>query len=53
MRILQIYLILAQFRHLHTHMGMIMGFIIDDENLWSSVLGLEMPFPEEGYSKYM
>ena len=33
-------LILAQFRHLHTHMGMIMGFIIDDENLWSSVLGL-------------
>ena len=46
-------LILAQFRHLHTHMGMIMGFIIDDENLWSSVLGLEMPFSEEGYSKYM
>lgn len=44
-------LILAQFRHLHTHMGMIMGFIIDDENLWPSVLGLEMPFPEEGYSK--
>lgn len=26
-------LILAQFRHLHTHMGMIMGFIIDDTGL--------------------
>ena len=46
-------LILAQFRHLHTHMGMIMGFIIDDKKLWPRVLGLEMPFPEEGYSKYL
>ncbi len=46
-------LILAQFRHLHTHMGMIMGFIIDDKNLWPRVLGLEMPFPEKGYSKYL
>ena len=27
-------LILAQFRHLHTHMGMIMGFIIADTGLW-------------------
>ena len=27
-------LILAQFRHLHTHMGMFMGFIIDDTGLW-------------------
>ena len=46
-------LIMAQFRHLHTHMGMIMGFIIDDKGLWPRVLGLEMPFPEEGYSKYL
>ena len=46
-------LILAQFRHLYTHMGMIMGFIIDDKGLWPRVLGLEMPFPEEGYSKYL
>ena len=46
-------LILAQFRHLHTHMGMVMGFIIDDKNLWPRVLGLEMSFPEEGYSKYL
>ena len=46
-------LILAQFRHLHSHMGMIMGFIIDDKGLWPRVLGLEMPFPEEGYSQYL
>lgn len=46
-------LILAQFRHLHTHMGMIMGFIIDDTGLWPRVLGLENPFPEAGYSKYL
>ena len=46
-------LILAQFRHLHTHMGMIMGFIIDDKNLWPRVLGLENPFPEAGYSLYL
>ena len=38
-------LILAQFRHLHSHMGMIMGFIIDDTGLWPRVLGLEAPFP--------
>ena len=30
-----------------------MGFIIDDKGLWPRVLGLEMPFPEEGYSKYL
>lgn len=46
-------LILAQFRHLHTHMGMLMGFIIDDTGLWPRVLGLEKPFPEGAYSKYL
>lgn len=45
-------LILAQFRHLHSHMGMIMGFIIDDTGLWPRVLGLENPFPEGQYDKY-
>jgi hypothetical protein len=45
-------LILAQFRHLHSHMGMIMGFIIDDTGLWPKVLGLEKPFPEGKYDKY-
>ena len=37
-------LILAQFRHLHSHMGMIMGFIIDDTGLWPRVLGWKTPF---------
>lgn len=45
-------LILAQFRHLHSHMGMIMGFIIDDTGLWPRVLGLEDAFPEGNFSKY-
>ena len=45
-------LILAQFRHLHSHMGMIMGFIIADTGLWPRVLGLEAPFPEGEYQKY-
>lgn len=46
-------LILAQFRHLHSHMGMLMGFIIDDTELWPRVLGLENPFPEGEYTKYL
>lgn len=46
-------LILAQFRHLHSHMGMIMGFIIDDTGLWPRVLGLENPFPKSDYDKYL
>lgn len=45
-------LILAQFRHLHSHMGMIMGLIIDDTGLWPRVLGLENAFPEGKFSKY-
>ena len=40
-------LMLAQYRHLHTHMGMIMGFIIDDKGLWPEVLGLQMPIPDD------
>lgn len=46
-------LILAQFRHLHSHMGMIMGFIIDDTGLWPKVLGLENSFPSGKYDKYL
>lgn len=46
-------LILAQFRHLHSHMGMLMGFIIDDTGLWPKVLGLEQPFPKGKYNKYL
>lgn len=46
-------LILAQFRHLHTHMGMIMGFIIDDKGLWPYVLGLQRPIPtDDTYEKF-
>lgn len=45
-------LILAQFRHLHSHMGMLMGFIISDTGLWPRVLGLENPFPIGEYEKY-
>jgi hypothetical protein len=40
-------LILAQHRHLHTHMGMIMGFIIYDTGQWPRVVGLEGEIPEE------
>lgn len=45
-------LILAQYRHLHSHMGMIMGFIIDDTNQWPRVVGLEKEIPQGEYSKY-
>lgn len=46
-------LILAQFRHLHSHMGMLMGVIIDDTGLWPRVLGLELPIPnDDTYNKY-
>lgn len=45
-------LILGQFRHLHSHMGMLMGFIIDDTELWPKVLGIEQPFPKGDYDKY-
>lgn len=46
-------LILAQFRHLHTHMGMIMGFIIEATGQWPTVLGLERPIPEgNDYNKF-
>lgn len=46
-------LILAQFRHLHTHMGMIMGFIIDDTGLWPRVISLRGDIPvNENYDKY-
>ena len=46
-------LVLAQFRHLHTHMGMIMGFIIEATGQWPTVLGLERPIPEDNdYNKF-
>ena len=45
-------LILAQYRHLHTHLGMLMGFIIADTGKWPRVLGLEGEFPEGEFDKY-
>lgn len=45
-------LILGQFRHLHSHMGMIMGFIIEATGNWPRVLGLENPIPEGEYEKF-
>lgn len=45
-------LILAQYRHLHSHMGMLMGFIISDTGMWPRVVGLENPIPRGEYSKY-
>ncbi|MGL5512373.1 MAG: hypothetical protein ACRDBM_03915 [Sporomusa sp.] len=38
-------LIIAQHRHLHSHMGMIMGFIINATNKWPKVIGLEGNIP--------
>lgn len=46
-------LILAQFRHLHTHMGMIMGFIIEATGQWPTVLGLTNPIPKDNnYNRF-
>lgn len=39
-------LILAQHRHLHTHMGMLMAFIVNDTGKWPKVLGLTGAMPE-------
>lgn len=49
----RIELILAQFRHLHIHMGMLMGFIIEATGQWPTVLGLTNPIPtDNSYSKF-
>lgn len=45
-------LMLGQLRHLHTHMGMLMGFLVADENRWPYVLGLEHDIPQGTYPKY-
>lgn len=46
-------LILAQFRHLHSHLGMVMGFIIHDTGFWPRVLGLECSIPKGDYNKFL
>ena len=40
-------LILGQYRHLHTHLGILMGFIIAETGKWPYVLGLTHEFPED------
>lgn len=45
-------LILAQHRHLHTHMGMLMGFIIAETGRWPRVLGLEHDIPSGAYDPF-
>lgn len=45
-------LMLAQHRHLHSHMGMLMGFIIAETGLWPRVIGLEEDIPTEEYTPY-
>lgn len=45
-------LILAQYRHLHTHMGMLMGYIIAETGQWPRVLGLTHEIPSQRYDKF-
>lgn len=45
-------LILAQYRHLHTHMGMLMGFIVNDTGKWPKVLGLTGAIPIGEYDRF-
>lgn len=44
-------LIMAQHRHLHSHMGMIMGFIIAKTDKWPYVLGLTRNIPTDNQFK--
>lgn len=39
-------LIIGQLKHLHTHMGMLMGFMIQDQDIWPVTLGLEKDMPD-------
>lgn len=45
-------LIMAQHRHLHSHMGMLMGFIIQATRQWPTVLGLKGEIPKGNYNKF-
>ena len=45
-------LIMAQHRHLHSHMGMLMGFMIADTGAWPKTIGLERPIPDGGFGAY-
>jgi len=47
-------LMVGQMRHLHTHMGMLMGFIIAERGEWPMVLGMKaaMPAEDDGKPRY-
>ena len=45
-------LILAQFRHLNCHLGMLVGLIIGDVGKYPKVLGLEGKFPLGAFDKF-
>jgi len=47
-------LIVGQMRHLHTHQGMLMGFIIAQRGAWPAVLGTQLPLPtqDDGVAHY-
>ena len=46
-------LILGQHRHLHSHMGMLMGFIIARTGLWPKVIGLTGEMRERMGPEYL
>ena len=46
-------LILAQFRHLHTHMGMLMGFTVAITGRWPRVVGLVGEIPKREYDPFL
>ena len=45
-------LMLAQHRHLHTHMGMLMGFLAAETGRWPRVVGLQGEIPAEARGVY-
>lgn len=47
-------LMVGQMRHLHTHMGMLMGFIIAERGEWPMVLGMKtaLPMEDDGKPRY-
>ena len=45
-------LILSQYRHLHTHLGMLMGFIVAETGLCPRTLEVGGPFPQPPYDPY-
>lgn len=45
-------LILAQYRHLHLHLGMLMGFVVCETGLCPKTLDLGTDFPKGPYDPY-